>query len=129
MRKLLLIAAAAALAGCAGRSSEETGAAPARDTTGRVDTTAVTHAIDTTRTGPPGVAGRPGNATINKDSVANLRRDTVTAQPPSPSDTAAREFPQDTSRPGGPGMRTDTGAVRSDTSMTRSDTTTRMGND
>jgi hypothetical protein len=67
MRKLFFLVAAAALsAACHNRSDEEVGAAPDQ---GSTDTTAVTHAIDSTRTGPPGVGGRPGNATITPDSV------------------------------------------------------------
>jgi type IV pilus biogenesis protein CpaD/CtpE len=67
MKKLLFVAAACAVtAACHNRANEETGAAPA---TARNDTTAITHVIDSTRTGPPGVAGRPGNATVTPDSV------------------------------------------------------------
>ena len=67
MRKLFFLVAAAALsAACHNRSEEEVGAAPDE---GRTDTTAVTHAIDSTRTGPPGVGGRPGDATVTPDSV------------------------------------------------------------
>jgi hypothetical protein len=65
MRNLLILAAAAAsLAACHNRSQDEVGAAPDRG-----DTTAVTHAIDSTRTGPPGVSGRTGTATVTADSV------------------------------------------------------------
>jgi hypothetical protein len=67
MRKLLLLVAGVAVsAACHNRADEQATAAPAQ---GRTDTTAVTHVIDSTRTGPPGVAGRPGNATITPDSV------------------------------------------------------------
>jgi hypothetical protein len=65
MRKLLLLATAAALsAACHTRAEDEVGAAPDQG-----DTTAVTHVIDSTRTGPPGVGGRPGDATVTPDSV------------------------------------------------------------
>jgi type IV pilus biogenesis protein CpaD/CtpE len=67
MRKLLLLAAGVVVStACHNRAEDQAGAAPAE---GRTDTTAVTHVIDSTRTGPPGVAGRPGNATITPDSV------------------------------------------------------------
>src|SRR4051812_26282132 len=65
MKGLLLVAAAATLVACHNRGEDETGAAPARG-----DTTAVTRQVDPERTGPPGVAGRPGNATVTPDSVA-----------------------------------------------------------
>ena len=95
MRHAILLAAAVALAACAGRTEDETGAAPAPD-----DTTGVTHAIDTTRTGPPGVGGRHGDATVTLDSVLDdttgVRRDTMSA----PGDSAA-STPQDTLGPGG----------------------------
>jgi hypothetical protein len=107
MRKLLILSAGLALAACAHRG-EETGAAPDRgDTTGVTgDTTAVTHAIDSTRTGPPGVTGRPPNGAVTLDSTA------VTGQPRPDSvvqgavqDTGF--VGQDTSRPGGPGQLSD----------------------
>jgi hypothetical protein len=58
MRRLLMLAAVAALsAACHNRPEEEVGAAPEQaeaDTIGvAADTGAVTHAIDSTRTGPP----------------------------------------------------------------------------
>jgi hypothetical protein len=65
MRRLLILAAVAAVStACHTRSEEEVGAAPEQG-----DTTAVTHVIDSTRTGPPGVGGRPGDATVTPDSV------------------------------------------------------------
>jgi hypothetical protein len=67
MRNLLILAAAtASLAACHNRSQDEVGAAPDR---GGDSTTAVTHVIDSTRTGPPGVSGRTGTATVTADSV------------------------------------------------------------
>jgi hypothetical protein len=96
MRQAYLLAAAVALAACAGRSEDETAAAPAPD-----DTTAVTHSIDSTRTGPPGVGGRPGDATVTPDSVLDdttgYVSDTLSATGDSPVST-----PQDTLGPGVP---------------------------
>jgi hypothetical protein len=96
MRKLLLVAAGLALStACHNRGDEQAGAAPAQ---GRTDTTAVTHVIDSTRTGPPGVGGRPGNATITPDSVGldstAVRDSTAANQGVSPTST-----PQDTLGP------------------------------
>ncbi len=65
MSKMIILAAVAAVSlACANRSEEEVGAAPDQG-----DTTAVTHVVDSTRTGPPGVGGRPGNATVTTDSL------------------------------------------------------------
>jgi hypothetical protein len=65
MSKMLILAAMAAVSlACHNRAEDEVGAAPDQG-----DTTAVTHAIDSTRTGPPGVGGRPGDATITPDSA------------------------------------------------------------
>lgn len=116
MRKLLLLAAAAAIsAACHNRNEEEVGAAPQQ---GRTDTTAVTHAIDSTRTGPPGVAGRPGDATVTPDSVgidsaAAAGADTTSLG----RDTSLTATPQDTLGP------QDTGANARDTTGIQSDTT------
>jgi hypothetical protein len=93
MNRLLIVAAAAAsIAACHNRSEEQTGAAPRP-----ADTTATTHVIDSTRTGPPGEAGRPGNATVTLDSVMHdttaVQRDTTL---PSQAPTSA---PQDTLGP------------------------------
>jgi hypothetical protein len=88
MRHLLTLLAATSVLACHSRNEDETAAAPDRDTT------AVTHAIDTTRTGPPGEAGRPGNATVTLDSVmhdsTNVKPDSAmpdTVSMPMPSDT------------------------------------------
>ena len=135
MRKLLFLVAATALSvACHSRSDEEVGAAPDEGTTG--DTTAVTHAIDSTRTGPPGVGGRPGDATVTPDS---LRVDTTatqggidtTAQDTTTmgQDTSLTSTPQDTLGPGNPyeggagdtTLQGDTTGMQSDTSW--SDTT------
>jgi type IV pilus biogenesis protein CpaD/CtpE len=102
MRHAILLAAAAALAACAGRTEDETGAAPAPD-----DTTAVTHAIDSTRTGPPGVSGRHGDATVTVDSVlddtSGVRRDTMITTgdslSSSPQDTLGPDEPNTTPPP------------------------------
>jgi hypothetical protein len=107
MRKLLIFAAVAALsAGCHSRSEEEVGAAPDE---GQVDTTAVTHEIDSTRTGPPGVGGRPGNATVTPDSVGIDTAATQGAVDTTGQDTTLTTTPQDTLGPG------DTGAGAGDT--------------
>jgi len=96
MRHALLLAAAVALAACASRAEDETAAAPASD-----DTTATTHVIDSTRTGPPGVGGRHGDATVTPDSVLDdttgYVSDTLSATGDSPIST-----PQDTLGPGVP---------------------------
>jgi hypothetical protein len=63
MKRIYLLAAAAALASCHNRTDDQTGAAPKT-----ADTTA-THQIDPDRTGPPGTAGRPGQSTVNLDST------------------------------------------------------------
>ena len=111
MRKMLILAAVATLsAACHNRNEEQTGAAPDRG-----DTTAVTHAIDSTRTGPPGVAGRPGNATVTPDSVG---LDSTTArQNTGVGDTTQISTPQDTLGP------RDTNAAPSDSSRTTTDST------
>ena len=122
MRKLFFLVAAAALsAACHNRSDEEVGAAPDQ---GRTDTTAVTHAIDSTRTGPPGVGGRPGNATVTGDSVGvdstaiqggmdstSMGQDT-TGMSPTPQDTLG---PRD--------MGADTTSMQADSTGAMSDTT------
>jgi hypothetical protein len=119
MKKLLILAAVAAVsAGCHNRNDDQVGAAPDQ---GRTDTTAVTHVIDTTRTGPPGEAGRPGNATITADSVGldsttagQGASDTTSA---TQQDTSMTATPQDTLGPRNPGAGAiDSTSVRSDTS-------------
>jgi hypothetical protein len=119
MRKLLMLAAGIAVsAACHNRSGEETGAAPA---TGRTDTTAVTHVIDSTRTGPPGVGGRPGNATITPDSVGidstAVRDSTANSNSNSPVSS-----PQDTLGPRSLPGAADTAAMQHDSTM-QGDTT------
>jgi hypothetical protein len=96
MRKLLILAAVTTLsAACHNRSEDEVGAAPDQG-----DTTAVTHVIDSTRTGPPGVGGRPGDATITPDSVG---LDSATVQDTTSAvDTSLTSTPQDTLGPGDP---------------------------
>ena len=122
MRKLFFLVAAAALsAACHNRSDEEVGAAPDQ---GRTDTTAVTHAIDSTRTGPPGVGGRPGNATVTGDSVGV---DSAATQGGMDStsmgqDTAGMSAtPQDTLGPRE--MGADTTSMQADSTGAMSDTT------
>jgi hypothetical protein len=92
IRHLTLLAAAVVLAACAGQAEDETAAAPAPDT-------AVTHAIDSTRTGPPGVGGRPPNATITPDSV--LEDTTAVSGDTLSTETGPISAPQDTLGPGG----------------------------
>ena len=96
MRKLLIVAAVTTLSvACHNRSEDEVGAAPDQG-----DTTAVTHVIDSTRTGPPGVGGRPGDATVTADSVG---LDSTTIQDSTGSiDTSLTSTPQDTLGPGNP---------------------------
>jgi hypothetical protein len=125
MRKLLMLAAVAAVsAACHNRSDEEVGAAPDQ---GRTDTTTVTHVLDSTRTGPPGEAGRPGNATVTADSIG---LDSTAARQTTDStavgqDTSLTSTPQDTLGPRNPGAGAiDTTAVQSDTSAGPSSTTT-----
>jgi hypothetical protein len=138
MRKLAFLVAAAALsAACHNRSDEEVGAAPDQ---GRADTTAVTHEIDSTRTGPPGVGGRPGNATVTPDSVgldstatqgamdstsAGAGQDTSLTSIPQdtlgPRNPNSPAYPSDTTRSNSSGMQSDSTGTSGDT--TRSDTT------
>lgn len=113
MGKMLILAAVAAVSlACANRSEEEVGAAPDQG-----DTTAVTHVIDSTRTGPPGVGGRPGNATVTADSVG--ADSALTNQETTDSASTYTSTPQDTLGP------QDTSAQ--DTSMTQQDTTMMHG--
>lgn len=124
MRKLLFLAAAAALSvACHNRSDEEVGAAP--DQVGTGDTTAVTHAIDSTRTGPPGVSGRPGDATVTADSVGIDTAVTRGADSTAVGqDTSMTSIPQDTLGPGNPlDTGVDTTTMQGDTTGLRSDTT------
>jgi len=121
MRKLFfLVAAAAVSAACHNRSEDEVGAAPDQ---GRTDTTAVTHEIDSTRTGPPGVGGRPGNATVTPDSVG---ADTTSMQGGMDStsmgqDTSMTAMPQDTLGPRDTGA--DSSSMQADSSGASIDTT------
>jgi hypothetical protein len=129
MRKLLFLVAAAAIsAACHNRSEEEVGAAPDE---GRTDTTGVTHAIDSTRTGPPGVGGRPGNATVTGDSVGIDSAATQGAtDTTSMQDTTMTSTPQDTLGPRdtGAGAVSDTTSMQADTTGMGHDTTG-MGHD
>src|SRR4051794_30910518 len=121
MRNLLMLAAAAALAAaCHNRSEDEVGAAPDQ---GRTDTTAVTHEIDSTRTGPPGVGGRPGNATVTPDSVGLDSTATRGAMDSTSmgQDTSMTSMPQDTLGPRDTG--TDSSSMQADSSGASSDTT------
>jgi hypothetical protein len=105
MSKVLILAAMAAVSiACANRTEDtEVGAAPDQG-----DTTAVTHAIDSTRTGPPGVGGRPGNATVTPDSVGVDSALTNQENPGTPGQTntdttgAWSSTPQDTLGPRDP---------------------------
>lgn len=134
MRKLAFLVAAAALsAACHNRSDEEVGAAPDQ---GRTDTTAVTHEIDSTRTGPPGVGGRPGNATVTPDSVgldsAATRGAMDSTSAAAGQDTSLTSIPQDTLGPRNPNSpaypsdtaRTDTnGSTGTSSDTTKTDST------
>lgn len=104
MSKMLIFAAMAAVSlACHNRAEDEVGAAPDQG-----DTTAVTHAIDSTRTGPPGVGGRPGDATITPDSVGVDSALTNQENPGTPGQTntdttgAWSSTPQDTLGPRNP---------------------------
>jgi hypothetical protein len=104
MSKVLILAAMAVSLACANRAEDtEVGAAPDEG-----DTTAVTHAIDSTRTGPPGVGGRPGNATVTPDSVGVDSALTNQENPGTPGQTntdttgAWSSTPQDTLGPRDP---------------------------
>ncbi|HEY7635015.1 MAG TPA: hypothetical protein VH763_05705 [Gemmatimonadales bacterium] len=108
MKRILILAAlAGTIAACHSQTEDQAGPAPARDTTtaARGDTTAPTHAIDTTRTGPPGEAGRPGNATITKDSVLS---DTTQVNRDSTASPSPQAPPQDTLGPRNTGPDTST---------------------
>jgi hypothetical protein len=103
MNKVLILAAMAAVSlACHNRAEDEVGAAPDQG-----DTTAVTHAIDSTRTGPPGVGGRPGDATVTPDSAGVDSALTNQENPGTPgqnTDTtgAWSSTPQDTLGPRNP---------------------------
>ena len=116
MKKMLILAAVAALsAACHNRSQDEVGAAPNRGDT----TTAVTHAIDSTRTGPPGVGGRPGDATVTPDSVGV---DSAAVQGnTNATDTTATSAPQDTLGPREPGAGAIDSSATSDSTAVPSD--------
>jgi hypothetical protein len=123
MKCLFILLAAASVAACSSRAEDQAGAAP---DTG--DTTATTHVIDTTRTGPPGTGGRPGNATVTTDSVLD---DTLGVQ----TDTTMMNTgespvspPRDTLGPRDPGTyETDTTQFGTDT--TGMHDTTHFGTD
>lgn len=123
MRKLLMLAVVAVLsAACHSRSEEEVGAAPDE---GQTDTTAVTHQIDSTRTGPPGVGGRPGNATVTADSVGvdSAATGGVTDTTSMGQDTTLTSTPQDTLGPADEKAGTDTTGMQGDTTGGWVDTT------
>ena len=133
MSKVLILAAMAAVSlACANRAEDEVGAAPDQG-----DTTAVTHAIDSTRTGPPGVGGRPGDATITPDSVGvdSALTNQENAGTPGTPDTAGTwtSTPQDTLGPRDTGvedtttMQGDAGAMQADSAMMHGDTTMMHG--
>jgi hypothetical protein len=116
MMKLSIIAAMAAVSlACHNRAEDEVGAAPDQS-----DTTAVTHVIDSTRTGPPGVGGRPGNATVTPDSVG-ADSAVTSGETPATTDTASTytSTPQDTLGPKDTGM--DTTGMQHDSTMMHGD--------
>jgi hypothetical protein len=108
MKTIWMLAAAAALAACAGRGEDDMGAAPERDTTA-VTTGADTTAFDTT-TGGVGQTGEPG-----------MLPDTTTGDvqdiPTTPSDTTMQDPGMTPDTTGGvgetaePGMLPDTTTV------------------
>jgi hypothetical protein len=108
---------------------EEVGAAPDQG-----DTTAVTHVIDSTRTGPPGVGGRPGDATITPDSVgvdsagvdSALTNQEAPGTPGTPETTSTwTSTPQDTLGPQDTGV--DDTTMHGDSAMMHSDSTMMHG--
>ena len=120
MSKMLILAAMAAVSmACASRAEDDVGAAPDQG-----DTTAVTHVIDSTRTGPPGVGGRPGDATITPDSVGVDSALTNQENPGTPGATdttgAWTSTPQDTLGPSD---------IDEDTTTMQGDTLTSMHGD
>ncbi|MBA3445765.1 MAG: hypothetical protein H0T58_13070 [Gemmatimonadales bacterium] len=120
MTKMIILAAVAAVSlACANRSEEEVGAAPDQG-----DTTAVTHVIDSTRTGPPGVGGRPGNATVTADSVGadSALTNQENAGTPGDMDTTSTwtSTPQDTLGPQDTGVQ-DTTMMNQDSTMMHGD--------
>lgn len=113
MRRASLLVAAMLITACQSRTEDEAGPAPETD---RDDP--VTHAIDTTRTGPPGVGGRPPDATVTMDSVVSDTTGVVTdttgdQEGPSPIST-----PQDTLGPGTPESWDEGADTTGDTSAT-----------
>ena len=130
MSKMMILAAMAAVSlACHNRPEDEVGAAPDQG-----DTTAVTHVIDSTRTGPPGVGGRPGDATVTPDSVGVDSALTNQENPETPGQTntdttgAWSSTPQDTlgpRNPNQPAYGDTTGAnsgMQDTTSMQQDDT-------
>ncbi|MDF3052641.1 MAG: hypothetical protein K0S19_746 [Geminicoccaceae bacterium] len=115
MSKLPILAAMAAVSlACHNRAEDEVGAAPEQ-----TDTTAVTHVIDSTRTGPPGVGGRPGNATVTPDSVG-VDSAVTTQDTTGGIDTTLTSTPQDTLGPQDTGVQ-DTSAMQHDSTMMHGD--------
>ncbi len=120
MSKLLILAAMAAVSlACHNRAEDEVGAAPEQ-----TDTTAVTHVIDSTRTGPPGVGGRPGDATVTPDSVgvdsALTSQENPNGTDTTGIDTTLTSTPQDTLGPRDAGTA-DTSAMQHDSTMMHGD--------
>lgn len=106
MKRILILAAAAAIVACHNRTEDQAGPAPSA----AADTAVTTHVIDSTRTGPPGTAGRPGAATVTPDSVGipdSAARVDTTMQSPSPT-----SVPQDTPGPRSDSTMTDTTSAR-----------------
>ncbi len=136
MSKVLILAAMAAVSlACHNRAEDDVGAAPEQadtttvttDTTTMADTTGVTHVIDSTRTGPPGVGGRPGDATVTPDSVGvdSALTNQENTGTPGVSDTTAADTtpswtstPQDTLGPADTGVEDSTTMQHGDSAMT-----------
>lgn len=120
MKTIWMLAAAAALAACAGRGEDDMGAAPERDTTA-VTTGADTTAFDTT-TG--GVGQIPDTATGDVQDIPTEPSDTTLQDPGMTPDTTGG-----VGETAEPGMLPDTTTVPTDTSATGYDTTGATGYD
>lgn len=117
MKRLIILAVAASLAGCHSRTDEAAGAAPDRG-----DSTGTTVTVDPERTGPPGTQGRPSGSEINVDSVtADSGAMRVHVDTTTDSLKADRSIPQDTLGPSTPDSASGAGW----TDSMRTDTTSR----
>jgi hypothetical protein len=117
MRRAIILAAAMIIAACQGRNEAEVGPAPESD-----PDAPTTHAIDTTRTGPPGTGGRPSDATVTMDSVTTDTTTTTPADSAGGITPGATSTPQDTLGPSN--LDTTTSATGTDTTGWSGTTTT-----